>query len=200
MSIRWLCLKWGCLLLALSSVGLAAWFVWQNTALFVQKGDENEQHTAKSIAIDAPLIVERDGERIVWRLRAKKAQQLPSGMRLQKPELELFTARGEITLIRSDIALFDPLKRNIDFRHHVQTTYQDWLLTTERLLYLSQKDTVLVPNAFKINGPDAKISGRGLRANRKTGVIYIDHDVHVHDLQREAKLDLKTRPQHGDVQ
>jgi len=186
--------------LAFASVGLAVWFVWQNTALLLQTSESDEQHAAKSVAIDAPLIVERDGERIVWRLRASKAQQLPSGMRLQNPALELFTGRGEVVMIRSDMAVFDPLKRNIDFRHNVQTTYQDWLLTTERLLYLSRQDMVLVPDAFNINGVDAKISGRGLRADRKTEKVYIEHDVRVRDLQRQPTLDFTPLPQHGNSQ
>lgn len=191
MNIRWYCLKWGCLILAFSSVGLAIWFVWQNTTLLLQTGDESEQHTAKEIAIDTPLIVERDGDRIIWRLKAETAQQRPSGMHLKNPELELFTGRGEVVIIRSDMAVFNPLKRNIDFRHHVKTKYQNWLLTSERLLYLSQKDMVLVPDYFEINGPDAHISGRGLRADRKTEKVRIDHDVHVRDLQRNTTFMLK---------
>jgi len=176
-------IKWGSLALAISSVVLAAWFLWQGSTLLLQGGEANHGQDARNTQIDEPLIVERDGERVLWRLRAKQAWQLPSGMRLKQPQLELFTEGGEVITIVSDIALFDPLKRNIDFRQHVQAKYQTWLLTSQRLLYLSREDAINIPGRFEAKSPDTAVSGRGLKAERKSDYIHIAHDVHVHDLR-----------------
>jgi hypothetical protein len=174
-------IKWFSLALAISSVVLAAWFLWQGSTLLLQGGVADDAQDARNTQIDAPLIVERDGARVLWRLRAEQAWQLPSGMRLIKPQLELFPEGGEVMTIVSDIALFDPLKRNIDFRQHVQAKYQTWLLTTTRLLYLSREDAVHIPGAFEAKSPETEVSGRDLKAERKSDHIHIAHDVHVRD-------------------
>lgn len=132
--------------------------------------------------VDKPLIVERKGKRILWRLRADKAEQkLKTGLRLTRPTLELFTDAGEKVTISGAWASFDPLHRNIVFHQKVVALYQQWRLTCDTLAYDSGKDEVTVPGPFVATGDKTTIRGRGLRADRQSQRLWVDHGVHIVD-------------------
>ncbi len=188
MTLRWYCVKWAALAVAVASVLLTLLLLWQSSVPLLQQADDGDVAPARQTAINKPLIVERDGERIIWRLRAEDASQQQGRMLLQQPELELFTGSGEIVMIRSQQAWFAPAQRDIDFRQQVSVDYRDWHLTTERLLYLSSQDVAVVPGNFKAAGHDARVTGRDLRAERASERISISHDVRVHDLQYAPTL------------
>ncbi len=191
MSPSWHVLKWGWLALALTSLGVMLGFLWRDGISFPPMLHMDDDGALTSIT--RPLIVERDGARIVWRLHAELAEQRDAGMQLRWPRLELFTESGEVVTIRARYAYFDPGGRNLDFRSHVWVQYRDWHVQTERLRYLGRQDVIVIPGHFRATSHEATVSGRQMRAERKTQRLFIAHDVHVRDLRYDA------RPTHGDA-
>lgn len=178
---HWRYLKWGCLSISVGSIIIAAGFMWshsKNTALPKETADTGE---AASTRVEKPLIVERKGERIIWRLKAESAKQHENTMLLATPALELFTETDEVITVHGDRAWFEPLKRNIHFKGNVSVTYRDWVLLTSTLYFDSTRDEVIVPNAFTATGQHTTFKGRGLKADRKTQMLHVAHDVWVKD-------------------
>jgi hypothetical protein len=132
--------------------------------------------------VEKPLIIERKGKRMLWRLKAQKAeQQLKGGLKLTLPILELFTAAGKKVTISGAWANFDPLHRDIVFHQRVVAVYQQWLLSCDTLAYVSSKDEVTVPGAFVAIGDKVTIRGAGLRADRGSQRLWVEHGVHIVD-------------------
>lgn len=181
---EWALLKWSCLAVSVGSVVVAAGLMWANSKIVVAEkpqqttGEAAEQSQAK---IEKPLIVERKGEKIVWRLQADSAKQQEQGMYLIEPRLELFSETGEVIPVQGREAWFEPIKKNIHFKGGVKISYREWTLHSEELRYDSDRDEMVVPGRFKAGKPDVTLRGRGLRVDRKTERLTVDHDVWVED-------------------
>ncbi len=129
-----------------------------------------------------PLIVERRGQRLIWKLSAREAnQQLDGRMRLDAPELTLVTRDGREAPIRARTGWFDPLHRNISFEGDVSALFDGWQLTTERMRYVASRDQVRIPGAFRlrdatreIRGRDAVVDRARARADIRGGIRIVD--------------------------
>lgn len=182
---QWRYLKWACLMLSVGSVGLAAGLMWSHNDAGKLPEEVADTGEAASTRVEKPLIVERKGEKIIWRLKAESAKQHENTMLLTTPVLELFTENGEVITVHGDQAWFEPLKRNIHFKDHVNVTYRDWLLVSDALYFDSTHNEVIVPNAFTATGQHTTFKGRGLKANRKTQILHVAHDVWLKDSHPE---------------
>lgn len=188
---QWRYLKWACLALSLGSVVLAAAFMWSHSnAEKLPEAVENTDEAA-STRVEKPLIVERKGGRIIWRLKAESAKQHENTMLLTAPILELFTESNEVITVHGEQAWFEPLKRNIHFKGTVNVSYRDWLLVSDTLYFDSTRDEVIVPNSFTATAEHTTLKGRGLKAERKTQMLYIAHDVWVKDWDSRHLGDLQ---------
>jgi len=182
---HWRYLKWGCLIVSAGSVVIAAGLMWSHNKTAALPKETTNTGEAASTRVEKPLIVERKGERIIWRLKAESAKQHENTMLLATPILELFTETNEVITVHGDKAWFEPLKRNIHFKGNVSVTYRDWVLLSDALYFDSTHDEVIVPNAFTATGQHTTFKGRGLKANRKTQMLYVAHDVWVKDSHPE---------------
>jgi LPS export ABC transporter protein LptC len=187
--LHWSMLKWGSLALSIGSVVVAALLMWlHGGAEIAEQQPVNGKQEKATTQVDRPLIVERRGERLIWRLQADAAKQQQEMMLLTKPTLELFTESGEVIPIRGSKAWFEPLKRNIHFKGEVVAQYRQWILSCDELRYDSGTDEVVVPGAFQVKGPDVDMKGRKLMADRETQQIRVAHDVWVRDSRGEGLL------------
>ena len=142
---------------------------------------EDDQKAESGTRVDEPWMVERRGDRIIWRLKAKDAAQGLSTMVLTAPILELFSDTGEIIVVKGDQGDLEPLSRNVHFKGHVDVTFQDWHLVSDDLRFDSRSDEVIVPHAFTATATNMLVKGRDMHVNRETQVIQINHDVRVED-------------------
>ncbi len=132
--------------------------------------------------VDRPVIVEREAGRMLWRLKAARAeQQLSGAMHLIQPELELFTDKGERVPVTGREAWFNPLRKRIRFRGHVRVRYRDWLLTSEDVRYRHSKDELVIPGDFHVQGKHTRGRGSGLTLWRKARHVHIAHGVWIQD-------------------
>ena len=177
----WTWVKWSSLAISIGSIGLAValmTFSDHGAHLMRVSGPENGGQTR----VEKPLIVERKGDRLVWRLKADKAeQQLRGNLLLTKPVLEMFTDNGDVVTVSGARARFDPIRRNIAFDSQVKVTYKQWQLTSDSLIYVSGKDELTVPGAFVATGNKVVARGRGLRVSRDTQQLWVDHGIHIED-------------------
>jgi len=187
---HWTLLKWSCLGVSAGSVVVAVALLWINSENVVSeqspKSAVKTDQPEPQAKVEKPMIVERKGERVIWRLQAESAEQQLDGMRLTEPRLEVFTEAGEAIPIRAQEAWFEPIRKNIRFKGAVQVVYRDWVLSGEALRYDSGRDEVVVPGSFKAAKPGMTLRGRGLRADRKSQLLTVEHDVWVEDALSQA--------------
>ncbi len=180
----WAVVKWSSLGVSIGSVVVAAGLLWMNSRVAVSDRplqvdvESGKQPEAK---VEKPLLVERKGEQIIWRLRADEAKQQDQGMYLIEPRLELFTETGEVVPVEGSEAWFEPIRKNIHFKGSVKARYRDWTLLCDELHYDGGRDEMVVPGSFRVSKPDVKLRGRGLRVDRKTQNLTVAHDVWVED-------------------
>ncbi|MDQ6955453.1 MAG: LPS export ABC transporter periplasmic protein LptC [Mariprofundaceae bacterium] len=182
---HWRCLKWAFLALSLGSVFVAAGLMWSHSNIAQLPEEIADVGQEASTRVEKPLIVERKGEKIIWRLKAESAKQHEQVMLLTTPILELFTENGEVVTVHGAQAWFEPLKRNIHFKGDVRVTFREWVLLSDSLRFDSTHNEVIVPNAFTATGQDTMIKGRGLKVNRETQILHVAHDVWVKDSRSE---------------
>jgi hypothetical protein len=184
---QWALLKWSSLGVSVGSIMIAVFFLLDASKSRVmdepeQAGQPEQQEPQQAqTKVEKPLIVERKGEKIIWRLQADEATQLQQGMHLIKPRLEMFTEAGELIPIQGSEAWFEPLRKNIRFKGAVQAGYREWALHSEELYYESGRDELTVPGKFTLVKPEITLRGRGLRVDRKTEQLRVDHDVWLED-------------------
>ncbi|MFQ5581339.1 MAG: LPS export ABC transporter periplasmic protein LptC [Mariprofundaceae bacterium] len=166
--------------IALGSLVLASVLLWLGGSKPIsQQAGEKDKPRAE---VDKPLIIERKGEHIVWRLRAEQAdQQLDGRMHLIDPELELFTESGKMIKVRGREAWFKPIKRNLSFNGAVEVHYEEWRLACDVLKYVSGKDELYVPGDFTVTGESMQARGKGLRAHRQTQRLWVDQGIWIRD-------------------
>ncbi|HKJ83283.1 MAG TPA: LPS export ABC transporter periplasmic protein LptC [Mariprofundaceae bacterium] len=135
--------------------------------------------------VDRPLIVERKGNRMLWRLQAQKAEQGRHDMHLISPKLDLFTDAGELIPVKGKEAWFNPVTKSIRFKGDVEVDYRKWILRCQVLNYDHRTEQLYIPGAFRIRGESIRIRGKGLTAFRQTQKIRVDHGVWVEDRKPE---------------
>jgi len=175
----WASLKWASLAVSIGSMVLAVGLM-----VFGDHGAQLLKVMSPVVGtkVEKPLIVERKGKKILWRLQADKAEQQPKGgLRMTRPILELFTDAGEKVTISGQWASFDPLHRDIVFHQQVVALYQQWRLSSDTLAYVSRKDEVTVPGAFVATGDKMTIKGSGLHADRQSQRLWVEHGVNIED-------------------
>ncbi|MDQ6961177.1 MAG: hypothetical protein Q9M28_01415 [Mariprofundaceae bacterium] len=160
-------LKWFCLCFALGNLCIAIFFLFQ--------ADHRLAHVEATEAkvlpteVNKPFIVEREGDRVLWRLQAKHAQQQLTKMYLIEPKLELFDQSSVNIPIQGREAWFEPLSQHVSFRGDVVVTYQGWILSCEQLEYDVSKGEMFIPHAFDLVQEGSRVRGEQLR-------IYIFED------------------------
>ena len=88
-------IKWACLSLTVGSVLAALFILWQPASQEPAEVVADAGQAESRIQVDKPLLVEHEGENVIWRLEADKAEQnLDGSMLLIAPRLELFTESG----------------------------------------------------------------------------------------------------------
>lgn len=177
----WTYVKWACLGLSAGTVALSFTWLWLAAPQAPRLQPHEDMDTGTRV--ERPLIVERDGERIVWRLQAEKAKQEIRGMHLTQPRLELFTESGKVIPVRGKQAWFQPLSRSIRFEGAVVVDYGEWQLQSEVLHYDSAADELHIPGDFRLKGDRMRARGRTLRARRYLQRIWVDNGVWIEDSQ-----------------
>ncbi len=186
---EWALLKWSCLGISVGSMVVAAVLLWVDSRTAVS--DQPQQTAVKDeqqprANVEKPLIVERRGERMIWRLQADSAQQQGQGLYLTEPGLEMFTEAGEVIPIRGREAWFEPIRKNIRFQGAVEVSYREWRLHSDTLRYDSKRDKVVIPGEFRLERPGITLHGRGLRADRNAERLMVEHDVRVEDASAQT--------------
>ena len=132
--------------------------------------------------VDKPLIIERRAGKMIWRLKAQKAEQAERGsMHLLDPELELFSDEGKRIPITGREAWFNPLTKAINFKGHVVAHYDEWTLYAEDVRYDHASDTLHIPGDFRIESKLTRARGRGLTAWRGDHHVYVKEAAWVED-------------------
>lgn len=176
----WSWLKWACLALSLGSLLLAGILLHVAGPQAVVSGAKIKGEAMSMV--DQPLIVERSGDRLVWRLQADKAEQeLAGSMHLFAPRLELFTESGDAVPIRAREAWFAPLAKRIRFHGDVEVRYRSWVVNGEDLSYDNGKDEVRMPRDFRIKGEGIRARGRNLHILRGEEHLWVEEGVWIED-------------------
>ena len=157
--------------------------MWINSTTMVtaKPQEAGEKSAEPKAAVEKPLIVERKGDRLIWRLQAESALQQEQGMYLTEPRLELFTEAGEAVPVRGREAWFEPLRKNIRFKGAVRVKFRDWQLKSETLQYVSSRDEAYVTDGFELKKPGITLKGKGLRVDRKSQRLTVEHNVWLED-------------------
>ncbi|MDQ7011162.1 MAG: LPS export ABC transporter periplasmic protein LptC [Mariprofundaceae bacterium] len=173
-------LKWGCLGVALGSLVLALVLLWTGENGKIPQRAKGKDSPGSQV--DRPLIVERKGDHVIWRLRAARAeQQLDGRMYLTEPELELFTDGSKMVKVRGHEAWFSPVRRNLRFGGAVEVHYEQWRLACKVLEYMSDSDELHVPGDFTVTGESIQARGRGMRIQRQTQRLWVDQGIWIRD-------------------
>jgi len=175
----WTCVKWGCLGLSVGS--MVASFVWLWLATPQAPPVQRQATADPGTRVEKPLIVERDGDRMIWRLQADKADQEARGMHLTNPRLELFTESGKVIPVHGRQAWFQPLHRSVRFEGGVVVDYGPWRLRSEVLVYDSDTDELRIPGDFRVKGERLRARGNHLRARRKQERIWVENGIWIED-------------------
>lgn len=185
---HWRLIKWGSLAVSVGSLLVAVLLMWLNQKEAVVETAVEDPGAAgqPQTKVERPLIVERKGDRMIWKLQAESAKQQEQGMHLIKPYLELYTEEGKAVPVSGDEAWFEPDRRNIRFSGKVEVIHEEWTLQTDELSYVSGKDEMVAPGKFRLFQPDVLLRGRGLRVDRKGERLYVDHDVWLEDARPDG--------------
>jgi len=144
--------------------------------------DTSEITKSQQAYVDRPLIVERKAGKIIWRLKAQKAEQeLRGSMHLIDPELELFSEDGVSIPVVGREAWFNPLTKAINFKGDVVVRYNEWTLYTDDVSYVHASDTMHIPGSFRIEGKLTKARGRGMTVWRGDRHVRVEEAAWIED-------------------
>ncbi|OIO69576.1 MAG: hypothetical protein COW19_06740 [Zetaproteobacteria bacterium CG12_big_fil_rev_8_21_14_0_65_55_1124] len=178
----WTSIKWAFLALMLGSVVVAVFFVLQAGGEKQLQVDSSEAVKSQQAHVDKPLIIERKAGKMIWRLKAQKAEQELSGsMHLIEPELELFSEDDKRIPITGREAWFNPLTKAINFKGDVVAEYDEWTLYAEDVSYAQAGDTVNIPGDFRIESKQTKGRGRGMTVWRSEHHVQVGSAVWIED-------------------
>jgi len=183
-------LKWFFLALATGSMVIAGILLWH--AEPIHRQTSREPPAREMTKIDKPLLVERKGDRLVWRLQAETARQLTDGnMEMDLPELDLFTRGGTKIPVRSRKAFVDTSKRTIRFQNEVIVDYNMWQLRGDLLIYDMNRDLILMPEEFQLTGPGFTSRGSDMTIDRNRQLLLVEKRVWIRD---ESAVNLPITP------
>jgi len=179
----WSWVKWASLAVSLGSILLAVLFMQMHaqttTLLPNQQAGEGQPNQTE---VSSPLIVEKKGDRMIWKLQAERAQQELNGkMHLLSPQLTLFTDAGEAVPVQGREAWFDPIQRNIEFQGDVRIRYNSWTLASNQVFFNSSDDQLLIPGQFDIRGETLQAKGKSLRLDRRNQKLWVDQGIWIKD-------------------
>lgn len=196
---HWALIKWGSLGISIGSAAVAAVILWLHPDSVVSDQPQQAGVTGEEpqTRVKKPLIVERRGDRMIWRLQARSAKQQVKGMYLVEPRLEIFTESGEAIPIRAHEAWFEPISKNILFKGAVQVNYHDWTLTGSTLRYDSERDEAVMTGKFRAEKPGVTVLGRGMRLNRKKEELLIEHDVRLEQTKAIGNMAMQQGEKHA---
>ncbi len=176
----WRWIKWASLAVSVGSVALAILLMWLAGPAEVEKVEVAKE--PPKTEVESPVIVERKGGKIIWKLRAIEAKQQEDGrMLLFEPELVLFTNSGAEITIDGQQAWFEPIERNISFQNQVSVQHETWTMHTKALTYNSARDEAHAPEAFTIEGETLSAKGKNMRLQRSSDQIKVDDSIWIQD-------------------
>lgn len=144
--------------------------------------DESEAKKNQQAHVDRPLIIERKAGKIVWRLKAQKAEQeLGGSMHLFDPELELYSEDNVRIPVVGREAWFNPLTKAINFKGGVVVRYGEWTLYSDDVSYEHASDTVHILGSFRVEGKLTKARGIGLTAWRAERHVRVEEAAWIED-------------------
>ncbi|MFQ5355135.1 MAG: LPS export ABC transporter periplasmic protein LptC [Mariprofundaceae bacterium] len=173
-------LKWAFLVISVGSLISGGVLLWI--------AEPDHQETTQKLPqeavteIDKPLLVEREGDRLVWRLQAKSARQQTGGnLDMDIPQLDLFTKAGLQVPVQSQNAFFDSSSRSIRFEGDVVVVYGEWELRSQKLIYGINHDVIRVPDSFRLNGPGVIVKGKNMIVYRQEQRLLVKEKVWIRD-------------------
>jgi len=179
--------KWGLLALSIGSLLMAGLFVWRTSS--APGLPQGQGGGGVQTRVERPLIVERKGERLLWRLQAASAEQkLTGNMKMYEPLLELTTEEGALIPIQSREALFDPVARSARFLGDVRADFPPWHLECDELFYESGAERLQVTGSFRLSGDSLHIRGKDLTMLRKEETLAIADGVQIVDRHRNPAI------------
>jgi len=174
--------KWGLLALMVGAI-LSAMIL-----LLLSGGDRLPQIEApiavtnQQANVDRPVIIERKAGKVVWRLKAKKAEQeLGGSMHLVAPELELYSEDNMSIPVAARDAWFNPLTKSVNFKGGVVVRYGEWTLYAEDVSYKHASDILSIPGDFRIESKLTKARGKGLTAWRGERHVRVESSSWIED-------------------
>jgi len=176
----WKGIKWSGLMLATGSIVLAGMLLARHGAAPPEGTDASARH--QNIEIAAPMIVERKGDKLLWRLQAERAEQLKNGhMRMRAPTLTLYLRGNRAVPITGEVAVFDPKRKHVVFKRKVVVRYEDWRLQCDELIYDSVQDEAYIPGPFRAKGKRLRARGKQLRLKRSSEQLWVEHGIWIED-------------------
>jgi len=177
-------LKWLSASLAAGALVTAGILLWLAEPAHQEVPDEPP---ARSLTqIDRPMLVEKKGDRLVWRLQAESAKQKPDGnLEMRAPELDLFTGSDVEVPVRSRKAFVDTSKRKIRFQGDVVVLYNEWELRGQVLIYDISRDLILMPANFHLTGPGIIARGKNMTIDRHRERLLVEDKVWIQDNSAE---------------
>jgi len=127
--------------------------------------------------VESPWMIERKGERVLWRLKAEHATQGLKTMHFTHPYLELFNESGEKITVQGEQADLDVLSHDVHFQGNVHAHFQEWSLISNSLNAEKASGDIWTKERFTATRPISTIRGRGLRIRHQTYDMWIQHDV-----------------------
>jgi len=170
-------LKWSALAATLIALGSMIYLL--NHANPATQSD----HLADSKGgfMDQPVIVEHQGDKLKWRLHAKKAEQGLHSTHMISPSLELYDSEGEAIPVRGDEAWFDPVSRNIRFEGHVRIDYQAWRVQTPLAVFDGLHSIIHLPQQFTAQGDGIRARGTDLWIDQQKHQMEVRQHIWIED-------------------
>lgn len=154
--------------------------MWLHDQASLEQAQSVDKQAAPNQAgtkVEDPWVVERKGNRVLWRLKAKHAEQGLTSMHFSQPYLELFNESNEKTTVVGDQANVILSNRDVHFQGHVVVHFKTWTLMSNSLDVEHETGDILVHQKFTAKNPTSIIKGRGLRIHHETREMWIQHDV-----------------------
>jgi len=173
-------LKWLSMSLATGGLAVAGILLW--LAEPIHQEISHEPAPRSLTQIDKPLLVEKKGDRLLWRLQAESAKQKPDGnLEMEIPELDLFTGKGVEVPVRSRKAFVDTSNRKIRFQDDVIVTYGKWNLRSQVMVYDINRDVIRMPASFHLTGPGITAKGKNMTIDRNGQRLLVEDKVWIRD-------------------
>ncbi|MDX8409089.1 MAG: LPS export ABC transporter periplasmic protein LptC [Mariprofundales bacterium] len=174
-------LKWSAL--AATLIALASMIYLLNHANPAARHDNLVD--SKSGFMEQPVIIEHQGDRLKWQLRAKSAEQGLRSTHMFAPSLELYDDEGKPILVRGDEAWFDPISRNIRFTGHVRIDYQAWRVQTSQAVFDGLRSIIHLPQQFTAQGDGIHAHGTDLWIDQQKRRLEVKQHIWIEDRRQE---------------